>query len=139
MCIENTHFKCLKNYYRDLRVEITHLFLECRFMQVKIIQGLIRTATVGILLTSLIKSPELIIRNNTFEKEDNESLSKFQVEITFKLLKIQSHFRQLFLFVCLSDILMNLISLPWRREIRSFTDINTLKLLFFLKTLGVLF
>ena len=29
MCIENTHFKCLKNYYRDLRVEVTHLFLEC--------------------------------------------------------------------------------------------------------------
>ena len=30
MCIENTHFKCLKKYYRDLRVEITHLLLECR-------------------------------------------------------------------------------------------------------------
>ena len=29
MCIENTHFKCLKSYYRDSRVEITHLFLEC--------------------------------------------------------------------------------------------------------------
>ena len=29
MCIENTLFKCLKNYYRDLRVEVTHLFLEC--------------------------------------------------------------------------------------------------------------
>ena len=28
MCIENTHFKYLKNYYRDLRVEVTHLFLE---------------------------------------------------------------------------------------------------------------
>ena len=30
MCIENTHFKCLKNYYRDLRLEVTHLFLECK-------------------------------------------------------------------------------------------------------------
>ena len=30
MCIENTHFKCLKNYYRDLRVEVTHLCLECK-------------------------------------------------------------------------------------------------------------
>ena len=29
MCIENTHLKCLKNYYRDSRVEVTHLFLEC--------------------------------------------------------------------------------------------------------------
>ena len=29
MCIENTHFKYLKNYYRDLRVKVTHLFLEC--------------------------------------------------------------------------------------------------------------
>ena len=25
MCIENTHFKCLKSYYRDSRVEVTHL------------------------------------------------------------------------------------------------------------------
>ena len=30
MCIKNTHFKCLKSYYRDSRVEVTHLFLECR-------------------------------------------------------------------------------------------------------------
>ena len=29
MCIENTHFKCLKSYYRDSCVEVTHLFLEC--------------------------------------------------------------------------------------------------------------
>ena len=28
MCIENTHFKCLKSYYRDSRVEVTHLFVE---------------------------------------------------------------------------------------------------------------
>ena len=28
-CIENTHFKCLKCYYRDSHVEVTHLFLEC--------------------------------------------------------------------------------------------------------------
>ena len=28
MCIENTHFKCQKNYYRDLRAEVRHLFLE---------------------------------------------------------------------------------------------------------------
>ena len=30
MCIKNTHFKCLKSYYRDSRVEVTHLFLEWR-------------------------------------------------------------------------------------------------------------
>ena len=35
MCIENTHFKCLENYYRDLRVEVTHLFLECRQLNIK--------------------------------------------------------------------------------------------------------
>ena len=35
MCIENTHFKCLKNYYRDLRVEVTHLFLECSYQEEK--------------------------------------------------------------------------------------------------------
>ena len=29
MCIKNTHFKCLKSYYRISRVEVTHLFLEC--------------------------------------------------------------------------------------------------------------
>ena len=29
MCIKNTHFKCLKSYYRDSRVELTHLFLQC--------------------------------------------------------------------------------------------------------------
>ena len=29
MCVKNTHFKCLKSYYRDSRVEVTHLFLEC--------------------------------------------------------------------------------------------------------------
>ena len=29
MCIKNTHFKYLKSYYRDSRVEVTHLFLEC--------------------------------------------------------------------------------------------------------------
>ena len=29
MCVKNTHFKCLKCYYRDLRVKVTHLFLEC--------------------------------------------------------------------------------------------------------------
>ena len=29
MCIKNTHFKCLKTYYRISRVEVTHLFLEC--------------------------------------------------------------------------------------------------------------
>ena len=28
MCIENTHFECLKSYYRDSRVEVTHFFLE---------------------------------------------------------------------------------------------------------------
>ena len=31
MCVKNTHFKCLKSYYRDSRVEVTHFFLECRF------------------------------------------------------------------------------------------------------------
>ena len=30
MCIKNTHFKCLKSYYRISRIEVTHLFLECR-------------------------------------------------------------------------------------------------------------
>ena len=29
MCVKNTHFKCLKSYYRDSRVKVTHLFLEC--------------------------------------------------------------------------------------------------------------
>ena len=29
MCVKNTHFKCLKSYYRDSRVKLTHLFLEC--------------------------------------------------------------------------------------------------------------
>ena len=29
MCIKNIHFKCLKSYYRDSRVEVTHLFSEC--------------------------------------------------------------------------------------------------------------
>ena len=33
MCIENTHFKCLKSYYRDSRVEVTHLLLECLVTQ----------------------------------------------------------------------------------------------------------
>ena len=37
MCIENTHFKCLKNYYRDLRVEVTHLFLEWYFCKYEIV------------------------------------------------------------------------------------------------------
>ena len=41
MCIKNTHFKCLKSYYRDSRVEVTHLFLEftlkiCNRMWVRI-------------------------------------------------------------------------------------------------------
>ena len=31
MCVKNTHFKCLKSYYRDLRVEVTHLFLGCSY------------------------------------------------------------------------------------------------------------
>ena len=38
MCIENTHFKCLKNYYRDLRVEVTHFFLECSNLNINDIQ-----------------------------------------------------------------------------------------------------
>ena len=29
MCIKNTHLKCLKSYYRNSRVKVTHLFLEC--------------------------------------------------------------------------------------------------------------
>ena len=32
MCIENIHFKCAKSYYRDLRLEVTHLFLEYIFL-----------------------------------------------------------------------------------------------------------
>ena len=31
MYVTNTHFKCLKSYYRDSRVKVTHLFLECMF------------------------------------------------------------------------------------------------------------
>ena len=27
MCIENTYFKCLKNYYCDLRIKVTHLIV----------------------------------------------------------------------------------------------------------------
>ena len=33
MCVKNTHFKCLKSYYRDSRVKVTHLFLECVWAQ----------------------------------------------------------------------------------------------------------
>ena len=34
MCIKNTHFKCLKSYYRISGVEVTHLFLECIKVQI---------------------------------------------------------------------------------------------------------
>ena len=30
MRIKNTHFKCLKSYYRISRVEVTHLFSKCK-------------------------------------------------------------------------------------------------------------
>ena len=31
MCIKNTHFKCLKSYYRISRVEVTH---ECIYQKI---------------------------------------------------------------------------------------------------------
>ena len=46
MCIKNTHFKCLKSYYRISRVEVTHLFLECVIKFAKVLIKNIRKTNI---------------------------------------------------------------------------------------------
>ena len=50
MCVKNTHFKCLKSYYRDSRVEVTHLFLECNIANNVIPLKMGRNESVNVIL-----------------------------------------------------------------------------------------
>ena len=49
MCIKTTHFKCLKSYYRISRVEVTHLFLECKDLM-KISKVIFNTKLIYLLI-----------------------------------------------------------------------------------------
>ena len=48
MCVKNTNFNCLKSYYRDSRVEVTHLFLECNVSTLRGYPHVDSTATVKV-------------------------------------------------------------------------------------------
>ena len=61
MCIKNTYFKCLKSYYRDSRVEVTHLFLELNTLEHRISHSELSFMTITGIIESLWESANVVI------------------------------------------------------------------------------